>query len=273
MICGRRISSFVITYNEQDNIGECLESLQWTDEIVVVDSYSTDATVDIARDFTDRVLQREFAGHVDQTRYASQQTTHPWVLWLDADERMTQEAFEEVHQAMSAGGEDPAGYAFPRRTYFMGCWITHSGWYPQPKVRLWQRDRGEVVGEEPHPKVQLEGPRRVLHGDILHYSYPGGMKDMVETSKKYAWYAARERHKKGRRFSFLSLLLKPPGNFLKKYVLQLGMLDGLPGLAIAVGAAYYRFMREIMMWELENPHSRPQFIPPRESQRSPGERD
>lgn len=253
MIGEKKISAFVLTYNEEDNIGPCLQTLKWADEIVVVDSFSTDRTLDCARRFTHRILQREFAGHVAQTRFAAEQTSCPWITWLDADERLTDRAISEIHAALeSPGRPEHAGFAFPRKTFFMGRWITHSGWYPQHKVRLWHRAHGEVAGEEPHPRVDLDSEPQELRGDILHYSYPRGMRDMVATSTKYAWYAARERHQKGRRPSLLSMLLKPPGNFLKKYILQRGCLDGMPGLAIAVGAAYYRFMREMMIWELEN---------------------
>lgn len=219
----------------------------------MVDSFSTDRTLDCARRFTDRILQHEFAGHVAQTRYAAEQTTCPWIVWLDADERLTEEAIAEIRAIFQRPGPpEPAGFAFPRRTFFMGRWITHSGWYPQHKVRLWHREMGHIAGEEPHPRVDLDGEAGELDGDILHYSYPRGMRDMVATSTKYASYAAREQHARDKRPSLLSMMLKPPGNFLKKYLLQLGCLDGMPGLAIAAGTAYYRFMREMMMWELEN---------------------
>jgi len=252
MIGGHAISAFVITYNEERNIGECLESVKWADELVVVDSFSQDRTVEVARRYTDRVIQREFAGHVAQTRYASEQTRHRWVLWLDADERLTPEAVAEIRRVFSApGGPRHSGYCFPRLTFFMGRWIKHSGWYPQHKLRLWDRNCGHVGGEEPHAHVVLDGPVERLKGDILHFSYPGGLKDMADTSARYASYAARSRHKAGKRFSLAGLLLKPPATFLKKYFLQRGFLDGLPGLAIAVGSAHYRFLREAMLWELE----------------------
>ncbi|MFP4176543.1 MAG: glycosyltransferase family 2 protein [Planctomycetota bacterium] len=253
MINGHKISAFVITYNEEDNIQECLDGLRWADEVLVVDSYSDDSTVEIARGIADRVIEHEFEGHVGQTRFAAQQTSYPWIMWLDADERLTSEAYSEIEAAFESGEcEKCAGFAFPRKTHFMGRWITHSGWYPQPKVRLWHRESGGVEGEEPHPRVDPAGPVKQVEGDILHYSYPRGMRDMVATSTKFAWLAAVARHSEGREWSPVSMLLKPPGNFLKKYLLQLGIFDGLPGFAIAVGAAYYRFMREVMMWELEN---------------------
>jgi glycosyltransferase involved in cell wall biosynthesis len=228
-----------------------------------VDSFSEDRTVEVARGYTDRIIQHEFAGHVAQTRYASEQTMHPWVLWLDADERLTPEALDEVRKVFERPGEPPyKGFAFPRKTFFMDRWIMHSGWYPQQKVRLFHREAGAIGGEEPHPHVALEGPVRNLKGDILHYTYPEGLRDLVATSSRYADHAARARHAAGRGFSLLNLLLIPPATFLKKYVLQLGVLDGLPGLAISAGAAYYRFMREVMIWELEHAAAPPSSSPP-----------
>lgn len=258
MIGGIHVSAFVITYNEQCNIADCLEGLKWADELVVVDSFSQDRTVEIAGRYTERVVQREFAGYVAQMRYAAELTTCPWVMWLDADERLTPEAFAQVRREFErSGGPSHKGYAFPRKTFFMGRWIKHSGWYPQHKVRLFHRDFGSVGGEEPHSTVEMRAPTKNLDGHILHYSYPGGMADLVGTSTKYAASAARVRHQAGRRPSLLNLLLKPPGTFLKKYLLQLGVMDGLPGLAIAGVAAYYRFIREAMLWELDHPSSPP----------------
>lgn len=252
MINNHKISAFVITYNEEDNIADCLETVGWADEIVVVDSFSEDRTVEIADQYADVVIEHDFEGHVRQTRFAARQTTHPWIVWLDADERLTDEAISELTALLCDEQSDWAGFALPRRTRFMDRWITHSGWYPQHKIRIWRRECGSIGGEEPHPHVDLDGPVKEMTGDMLHYSYPNGMRDMVATSTKYAWYAARSRFDRGRRCSLLSMMLKPPGNFLKKYLLQLGFLDGMPGFAIAVGAAYYRFMREVMMWELEH---------------------
>ena len=253
MIGGKAISAFVITFNEERNIAECLESIKWADEIVVVDSFSEDRTVEIAGRYASRIIQRQFEGYVAQTRYACEQTTCPWVLWLDADERLTQEAQAEIHAALDRPGEPRhKGFAFPRKTFFLGRWITHSGWYPQRKVRLFHRDCGRIEGEEPHVHVSLDGPVMNMDGDILHHSYPGGLAEMGETSTKYAALAARARYAAGGRFSLASLLMKPPGTFLKKYFLQMGLLDGFPGLAIAVGAAYYRFMREAVLWELQH---------------------
>ncbi|MGD2175477.1 MAG: glycosyltransferase family 2 protein [Candidatus Brocadiaceae bacterium] len=251
MIGGQAVSAFVITYNEQKALRDCLESIKWADELVVVDSYSDDATVEIAREYTDRIILREFRSFLDQTRFAFEQTGCDWVVWLDADERLTRQACEEIERELSRpDGPDFDGFAFPRRTWFLDRWVTHSGWYPQHKLRLFRRDVADIVGYPPHPQAVVPGPVKKLKGDILHHSYPGGVLDMVRRSARFAELAAQSRYKEGRRFSALSLLLKPPLELLKKYVVRLGFLDGLPGFAIAVGSAYYRFVREVRLWEL-----------------------
>ena len=264
MINARTVSGFVITYNEEAGLRDCLASMAWVDELVVVDSHSEDRTCEIARDYTDRVIQREFAGHVAQTRFAFEQTTGEWVLWLDADERLTQEAADEIRHWLGRPGEvEYDGFAFPRKTYFLDRWIRHGGWYPQHKVRLMRRAAAAIGGEEPHPEVLVNGRVRKLRGDILHLSYPGGVREYMERARTYADISARGRLERGKRTGLPTLLLKPPLTFLKSYVLKRGFLDGVPGLAVAVGSAYYRFCRDLRLWELE--HGRPPepFEPPR----------
>ena len=251
MLGGQKISGFVITYNEADNIAACLDTMKWADEMIVVDSFSQDETVQIARRYTDRVIQRPFAAYTDQTRFACEQCTGDWVVWLDADERLTPEALAELKARFEApGGPGADGFSFPRKTYFLDRWIMHGGWYPQHKVRVFRRAAGRIGGNPAHPAAEIEGTVVKLRGDILHYSYPGGLVEMVQRSARFADLMAGELYAKGKRFSLLNLLFKPSFELLKKYVLQLGVLDGMPGLFIAVGAAYYRFVREAKLWEL-----------------------
>lgn len=251
MIGGQSFSGFVIAQDEQEDIGDCLESMRWVDELIVVDSFSQDATVETARRYTDKVIEHAFAGHVAQTRFAFEQTTCDWVLWLDADERLTPEAAAEVRgQFEHPGGPACDGFAFPRKTHFLGRWIMHGGWYPQHKVRLMLRKAARIVGEEPHPEAVVEGAVKQLKADILHYSYPGGVLEYARRSAAYADIAARGRLARGKRVSVAGLVLEPPMAFLKSYLLKLGMLDGVPGLAVAAGTAYHRFVRDLRLWEL-----------------------
>jgi len=248
MIAGKRISAFVMTYNEERNIRACLESMKWADEIVVVDSHSTDGTLDIACEYTDTIIERPFAGFVAQTAFSYEQTTGDWTLWLDADERFTPEALAQVTAALEAGADCDA-FAFPRKNWFMGRWILHGGWYPQHKARFLRRSACRIVGGEPHPIAEVDGAIQRLTGDILHYSYPGGIMGMARRSVKYAERAAHGRFERGGRFRWHNLLLRPPFAAFRRYILQGGFRDGLPGLVIAVGSAWYRFMREVKMAE------------------------
>ncbi len=258
MLGGQKVSGFVICFNEEDNIAACLETMKWADELVVVDSFSTDATVEIARRYTDKIIQRPFSAYTDQTRFAFEQTTGDWVLWLDADERLTPEALAQVQERFSApDGPGADGFAFPRRTYFVNRWVRHGGWYPQHKVRLFRREGATIGGNPAHPTAELPGTVVNLRGDILHYSYPGGLVEMAQRSARFADLMARELHEKGRRFSLLNLLFKPSFELVKKYLLQLGLLDGMPGLLIAVGSAYYRFVREAKLYKLEKGREAP----------------
>jgi len=251
MLGGQRISGFVIAYNEEGSIAECLETMKWVDELVVVDSFSEDATVQIARRYTDKIVQRPFVAYTDQTRFAFEQTTGDWVLWLDADERLTDEAQQEVRARFEQpGGPGADGFAFPRKNFLRGRWIKHGGWYPQYKVRLFRRQVSRIVGNPAHPAAEVDGTIVKLRGDILHYSYPGGIVELAQRSARFADLMAQERHERGKRFRLLNLLFKPSFEFFKKYFLQLGLLDGMPGFAIAVGSAYYRFVREVRLWEL-----------------------
>jgi len=252
MLGGMTISGCVSTYNEEDNIRDCLESMKWVDEIVVVDSFSDDATVEIAREYTDRIIERAFTGYVDQFGFAVAQTTGEWVLWLDADERLTPEALAEVRAAFERpGGPGCDAFAFPRKTYLVDRWITHSGWYPQHKVRLFRRQVTRIGGIPPHAEAIVDGSVRKLSGDILHYSYPGGFVQMLQKSAGFAGMTARARYQRGSRFSLLRALCEPPLVFLQRYLLKKGFLDGVPGLAICASAGYYRLMRQLKLWELD----------------------
>ncbi len=252
MLGDHTVSGFVITQDEEANIRDCLESMAWADELVVVDSGSEDATVEIAQEYTDRVIHHDFAGHVGQTRYAFEQTTCEWVIWLDADERLTDNAFQDLRSHFERPeGPGCDGFTFPRKTHFLGRWITHGGWYPQRKLRVMRRVAARIQGDEPHPEAVVEGAVRAIKGDILHCSYPGGILDYVRRSGAYADIAARARLQSGRRAGLADVLFRPTFAFLRSYVLKLGFLDGLPGLAVAVGTAYHRFVRELRLRELQ----------------------
>jgi glycosyltransferase involved in cell wall biosynthesis len=231
------VSATLITLNEEKNIARAIRSLGGADEIVVVDSGSSDATREIARELGARMVQNPWPGYAAQKNFAAAQTRHDWILSLDADEELDGEAQRALAQWKS-GEPGAAGYRWPRRAWYMGRWIRHSGWYPDWKLRLYDRRRGEWRGEYVHESVEVDGPVETLGGEILHYSAenPAEQKERIE---RYTDLAAREMLERGRRGGTMQLALAPPVTFFQTYFLKLGFLDGRAGYCIAKAAAHY----------------------------------
>lgn len=249
-----RLSATVICKDEAEKIRGCLESLWFCDEIVVVDSGSTDGTLEICRELAHRVIERAWPGYVAQQNYALAQARGEWVLSIDADERVSPELAREIGRALE-GAPDVDGFRITRHVHYLGRWIDHSGWYPEPRVRLFRRDRGLWKGVDPHYDVVVEGQLGKLRGEIVHYTYDD-MEDHVRTLNRFSSILAREHRARGRRFSWANLLLRPPLEFLKKYVWKRGFLDGAPGFFVAVLSAVYVFLKFAKLWEAERlgPH-------------------
>lgn len=244
-----RLSVTVITYNEAENIGACLESVAWADEIIVVDSHSSDDTVRIARRFTDTVIQRPWPGHVRQKQFALEQATGDWVLSLDADERLSAEAGREIRQqVLERDTPAAAAYSFPRLSWYLGRWIRHGGWYPDRKVRLVRRGAAHWGGQDPHDKLLVEGPVSALKGHILHYVYRD-LSHQLQTVNSFSHISALQWHRQGRRLALPLMLVRPPIRFLEMYVWKGGALDGVPGFIIAVVSSYYVFLKYAKLWE------------------------
>lgn len=244
------VSAIVICFNEEQNIGPCLESLNWCDEIVVVDSFSTDRTVEIARQYTHRVVQREWAGYRDQKAFAHSQATKDWVLLVDSDERVTPELREEIQQTLSRDGGAYAGFSLPRLVFYLGRWWWRGGWYPDYDVRLFKRDRASWGGSDPHEKIFVDGPVRRLRHPLHHYSYRN-IEDHVERINHFTSISSRELWKEKKRWHWMDVLLRPPFRFFRYYILQRGFLEGFAGFHVAVTGAMYVFLKYAKLWELE----------------------
>ncbi|MBI4666103.1 MAG: glycosyltransferase family 2 protein [Nitrospinae bacterium] len=241
-----KLSAAVITKNEEDKIADCLQSLYFADEIVVVDSGSTDRTVEIARSMGAKVIHNDWPGHIQQKNFAIDQTTGDWILSLDADERVSAQLRDEIIKTL-----DPLraeGYAIPRLVYYINRWICHCGWYPARKVRLFKRGAGRWGGENPHDRVFMEGRVANLKGHIYHLSFDN-ISEHLTTIQSFTDIAAKERIDKGLTAGFWSMLLRPPGMFVKMYFLKLGFLDGIPGLIISLLSAYHVFSKYAKIWE------------------------
>ena len=244
-----KITATVITFNEEHNIAAALESLSWADEIIVVDSESADRTVEIAREFTDRVFVRAWPGYSAQKNFAAEQAVNDWILSLDADERISEDLANQIARLKDRGEPKAAAFEMPRLTRYLGRWIKHSGWRPDYKLRLYHRKRARWRGDYVHETLEVDGESERLSGDILHYTVRSASEHHTRMDR-YTSLAASQSFAQGKHASLFSLLVSPTAVFLRSYILKLGFLDGAPGLAIARFAAHYEFLKNLKLWEM-----------------------
>jgi glycosyltransferase involved in cell wall biosynthesis len=250
-----KISATIITCNESANIREACESVAWADEVVVVDSRSTDATREIARECGARVFERDWPGFAAQKQFAAESATHEWIFSLDADERVTPElraSIEALRNADEARLAD--GYRVARRSFYMGRWIRGGGWYPDHQLRLYRRASGRWEGAYIHESVKMRAGARVetLAGDLQHFSVRDAAHHHRMIGERYAPLAARQMFESGRRTSPLQIALAAPSAFARSFILKGGFRDRLAGLAIARFAAHHAFLKHLLLWELQN---------------------
>jgi len=253
------LSAALITYNEETNIGEALQSVSWADEIVVVDSGSTDGTLEICRRYTDRIYHRDWTGYVDQKNFAVEKASHDWIFSLDADERVSPELESEI-QDLRRSSLAHSGYRIPRAAFFLGRWIRHGDWYPDYQLRLFDRRRGRWQGGRVHESVRIQGEPGFLKGEIQHYTYRR-LSDYILRLETYSRLAAADYQERGRRSRPLKLLLDPAATFIKSYLLKRGFLDGVPGLMVAVLGAISVYFKYAKLYELRL-SGRPPKMPP-----------
>ena len=236
-----KISATIITFNEERNIARVIESLRCCDEILVLDSGSNDRTAEVARKLGARVEEASWHGYAAQKNIAAQLATHDWVLSLDADESVSEALEAEIWQ-IKKGGPKFDGYTMPRLAQYLGRWILHSGWYPDRKVRLFDRRKANWVGEFVHESVRVDGPVGHLKSNLLHFTC-SSLSEHLRSIDRYTTLAAQELVSRGEAASLTRLLLDPPWTFLQTYFLKLGFLDGAEGLAIAYMGAFYNFVK------------------------------
>jgi glycosyltransferase involved in cell wall biosynthesis len=244
-----KLSVTIITRNEEARLADALRSVAFADEVVVVDCGSTDSTVAVARAMGAIVVHHDWPGHVAQKNFALERASHRWVLALDADERVTPELARLVRAALES--PTAAGYRVRRRTWYLGRWIRHCGWYPDARVRLFDRTCARWGGINPHDVVEVSGPVAALDGDLLHYSYDD-LADHLRTIDSFTTISARRYHELGRRCRPWDLALRPPLAFINKYLLRLGFLDGVPGLVVCLLHGYYVLLKYAKLWELDH---------------------
>lgn len=242
-----RLSVVVITLNEEDRIRECLASVAWADEIVVVDAGSEDKTVTLAREFTDHVMIRAWDGFAAQKNFGIAHATGEWVLSLDADELVEPALRDEIAAVLANPGAQ-AGFRIARRNMMWGRFIRHGGLYPDWQLRLFRRGHGRFVERAVHESVTVDGPVGRLTTALVHHSYRD-VSDFLRRADRYSTLAAEEWARSGQPFRPHQLLTAPLGRFLSMYVLHRGFLDGWRGFLLAVLYAYYVFVRSAKIWE------------------------
>lgn len=250
-----RVSVTVITRDEAVQIGACLDSVRWADEIVIVDTGSTDGTVELCQKYTPHVYTCTWTGYAAAKNAALAHATGEWILSLDADERVTAALQQEIaalrQQPLTALAE---GYAIPRRNYLWGRWLRHGGLYPDYQIRFFRRGKGYFRSQRVHESICLGGRMERLRQPLEHYSYRT-VSEVIERLNRYSDLAALDACEHGRAFRIQALVWRPLGRFLRNYVLKQGFRDGIPGLIMAVSYAYSVFAREAKRWELTQAHT------------------
>lgn len=244
----RAVSVVIIARNEEQRLKDCLKSVAWADEIVVVDSGSTDATLEIAGRYTDKVFEEPWKGFGLQKQAAVKRASHDWILSVDCDERVTPELESEIRHILENPGEVSA-YSIPRRTFLGDKEIRHCGWYPDRTIRLFDRRRAHFTDSPVHERVVTEGKVGECRGHLLHFSF-SGLGPLLKKLNRYSDLAAEQMHREGRACGGSDLVLRPLFAFLKTYVLKRGFLDGVEGLEISVTTALLTFSKYVKLREL-----------------------
>ncbi|HPI37513.1 MAG TPA: glycosyltransferase family 2 protein [Ignavibacteriaceae bacterium] len=243
------LSVVVIAFNEGKNIRSCLESAKWADEIVVVDSGSTDDTMLIAKDFTDKIISKKWEGYSTQKQFALDQANCDWVLSLDADERISPELKTEIEKIL-ANGSIYDGYKIPRKNHLLGRWIKSCFWYPDQQLRLFKKGKASVTDVKVHEGFQIEGEAGTLNGDIIHLTYQNFF-DTFDKVNRYSTLAAEDRAGK-KRIKGRDLVFHPVAAFLTDFISRKGYKDGVYGLMIALINMTTNLMMYMKMWEIQN---------------------
>lgn len=258
----RPISLVIITLNEEENIARCIESVPWADEVIVLDSESSDKTREIAASLGATVYTQKFLGFRDQKQKATDLAKNDWVLALDADEALSLALSQEIlHTFDTTPIQD--GYKMPRLSFHLGKWIKHGGWYPDRQLRFFNRKQAKWGGGHVHEKIECQNVG-TLQNNLLHYVFKD-LSHQVEANNRYSSLGAQDLFDRGKKFCFAKLIFKPISKFLETFVWKLGFLDGLPGFVISVGAAYSVFLKFAKLKELEQQKKRKEFEAKRNS--------
>ena len=243
-----KISVTIITKNEERNIRDCLESVKWADEIVVVDSGSTDDTLKICKSIQARIYQEDWKGFSRQKNSAIEKAGNEWILSLDADERIPPDLRKEIQTILEQNPPEQ-GYFIARRNFFLGRWIRHCGWYPDYNLRLFRKSQGRFGERAVHERVEIQGKLGYLKHPLEHKTYCS-LGDFIQRMDRYSTLAAAEMRSQGRSYRFSDALLRPPFTFLQMYFLRAGFLEGYLGFLLSILYSFYTFLKYSKLKEL-----------------------
>lgn len=244
-----KISAVIITKNEEYNIRYCLESIKDFDEIVIVDDYSTDRTVEIAGEYTDKIFFNKFVSFSQQRNYAYSKAQNEWLFYIDADERMTPELLEEI-ESIDIENSQYDGYYIPHKMIFLNRWLKHGGWYPARVMRLFKKSKAKCVGLV-HEVTLINGRTFCLKEPFIHYS-ERDIAHRVEKTNKYTSITAAKKYQNGETTNWGRILIKPLMTFIRRYLRLGGYKDGIPGLIRSMLLGVTTFFEEAKLWELHN---------------------
>ena len=257
------ISAFVVCFNEEDQIGDCLRSLSFCDEIVCIDSFSTDRTIELCKEFGAKVVQRTWPGYREQKSFGLSQTSHEWVINLDADERVSDELRENIIRILEEDYKKKnncliskdcnivSGYSINRVVYFLGRWWRKGGWYPEYRIRFFRKSKVVWGGVDPHEKPIVNGMISKLDGEILHFTYKN-IEEQLARLHNLSTIAARQEFNRGRKAGFSQILISPIVRTLKFLIVKKGYREGIAGLVVAITEGYYTFIKYAKIWELHH---------------------
>jgi len=248
----KKISVIIITQNEEKNIRDCLESVKWADEIIVVDAKSSDGTVSICREFTDNIFEREWPGFAAQKQFALDQAKHFWVLSIDADERVTSELQQDIRKILVEEENQHDGYYIPRLSYFLGKKIKHSGWYPGYQLRLFKREKTRVSQSRVHEGFLVDGKIGYLLNNLLHFTHPS-VEESLKRMNRYSSLEALDRfeRKKKKKVRWYHFLLHPFSAFMRQFFVHQGYRDGIQGFILALISGTVKMALYMKLWELQ----------------------
>jgi glycosyltransferase involved in cell wall biosynthesis len=246
-----QISATIIALNEEGRIARAIASLGVADEIIVVDSGSADATLEVARRAGARVFSHAWAGYAAQKNFAAAQAQYPWILSLDADEALSPALEAEIERVKISGPGETAGFAMPRLARYQGRWIHHCGWYPDFKLRLYDRRRGGWVGDFVHEQVKVDGPVKQMRGDIHHFTCDS-FAEHFRTLDRYTTLAAQDARHRGSGWILPGLIAGPPWKAFETYILKQGFRDGFPGFIISGMAGLYVYLKYAKLWQMKH---------------------